>query len=239
MPATIRRYVFGKKVPPGDLFFDGETVREKGGSIVEDEHAPPNFENFVGRLKKYRLKNPDDEGLSDEEHDLSEKACLAPRALASSVINLEMQLRGFRGQTSRSGARIDMAHLEPEQAGARLVFTEAKLFSNTKSLRIETDEMPKVLTEQIFPYMNYLSRQEKEVTQAYRTACGLLASIRQQQGIDVHPLIVAVSEGAPLTVSTLPRLLIFRTKRDAKMSYDKWLPHRRKIERAGIQIEEV
>ena len=240
-----RRYVFGERARAGDLLFDGETVKEKDGSIVKDEyaqHAPPNFERFVKLVKKYRLVNPDDERLLDEKPDLTEKACLAPRALAPSVINLEMQLRGFRGNTKGTkgtGARIDMVHLEPEQAGAKLVFTEAKLFSNVTSLRVKTDEMPKVLTKQIFPYMNYLARQETEVTQAYRNACSLLARIRQQQGVDVHPLIEAVREGAPLTLSVLPRLLIFRTERHARMVDDAWLPHRHKIECAGIEIEEA
>jgi hypothetical protein len=235
-----RRYLFGPNAAPGDLTFDGEAITGKDGTTVEHEDAPPNFERWVRRVKSYGLVNLDDDELSDQEPDLSEKACLAPRALAPSVINLEMALPGYINPTTGkvTAARIDMAHLAGEQGGAKLVFTEVKLFDN-KALRAETDKDPNVLTEQIFPYRDYLAQRTVEITEAYRSACSLLVIIRRQQIGDVHPLIVAVSEGAPLTVSTVSRLLIFRTRRDAKMRYDAWLPHRQKIERAGIEIEEA
>lgn len=237
--AFDQRYLLGKDAPSGDLYFDGKTVRRKNGDAVEiapSDVSPLNFPAWVGRVKNYDLDDAD-----DEEAKPREKGCLAPLALGSSVVNLEMALPGFpsekNGKQILIAPRIDMVHLdESTSSGAELVFTEAKLFSNTRGLRSASPENPAV--KQIFKYRDYLAKHSDAVRTAYAGACKHLVEIRRHQGVEIHPLLSGVADGSvDLSVRTLPKLLIFKTEEISERTAAAWLVHEKAITDSGIKIE--
>ncbi|KRR23597.1 hypothetical protein [Bradyrhizobium retamae] len=236
-----QRYLLGKDQPSGDLHFDGEKVYRKSGELVEKDCSPLNLSAWVNRVKSYGLVNLDDETVSDEAEDLSEKGLLASGALRPSVINLEMALPGFPSVSKRTGKeiliapRIDMVHLEPTETGADLVFTEAKLFSNS-GLRSASSKNPTV--EQILKYQRYLDEHSAAICAAYVQACKHLVEIRRCQSVEIDPLLADVAnDGSRLTLRTLPRLLIFKTEGDSRRSEIAWKEHERAIMESGISIE--
>ena len=85
-----QRYLLGKDVPSGDLYFDGEKVFSKNDQRVERDDTPLNFAAWVSRVKNYDLADPD-----NENNDVREKGCLATRALSPSVIDLLPDLPSF------------------------------------------------------------------------------------------------------------------------------------------------
>jgi hypothetical protein len=239
--AFDQRYLLGKDQPSGDLYFDGEKVYRKSGERVEKDYSPLNLSAWVNRVKSYGLVNLDDETVSDEAEDLSEKGLLASRAMRPSVINLEMALPGFPSVSKRTGKeiliapRIDMVHLEPTETGADLVFTEAKLFSNS-GLRSASSKNPTV--EQILKYQRYLDEHRAAICEAYAQACKHLVEIRRRQSVDIDPLLADVAnDGSRLTLRTLPRLLIFKAEGDSQRSEITWKEHERAILEGGISIE--
>ena len=238
-----QRYLLGKDKPSGDLYYDGKKVYRKPDEIIEHGELPLNFAGWVNRVKNYGLVNLDDEQISGTNEDLSEKASLSERALQPAVVNLEMALPGFPSVSKKTGKeisiapRIDMVQLEPTNGGVELVFTEAKLFSNP-ALRASTNSNPTV--EQILKYRDYLEQHREAICAAYAEACKHLVELRRLQGVEVHPLLpMAASDSTKLSLRTLPQLLIFKTREDARKSEDLWKTHEAKIRESGIAIEIV
>lgn len=236
-----QRYLLGKGGPSGDLYFDGESVRPERGNAITlapADVSPLNFPAWVSRVKNYDLDDP------DQTAKPREKGCLAPLALKSSVVNLEMALPGFPSVSKKTGEeiliapRIDMVHLDTAASGsAELVFTEAKLFSNTRGLRAAPPNQNPVVT-QILQYRDYLEKHRDAVRDAYIEACKHLVEIRRHQGVEVDPLLSGVADSSvDLVVRTLPKLLIFKTEEISARSEDAWKVHENAIRDSGIDIE--
>jgi hypothetical protein len=235
-----RRYFFGGD--NGDLIFDGQNFRDERNNnpVVEclSYNDSSDLKRRVERIKRYPRVNLGDDELSEKKPDLSEKACLASRADRPEVINLEMALKGFESRNRNIAPRIDMVHLVRSEPGVAIVFTEAKLFSNTASLRIRGNAPAPVVT-QVLDYQRYLDKNKDDIRCAYRKACKLLIQIRTAQKIKVDPLLEVVAKGAPLNLITQPRVLVFRTSEDSSMSSERWEPHRKKLFEHGIAVEVV
>ena len=137
-----RYFLSGEK---GDLVFDGQKFRDKrkNGTVIESlsYNGPSDLKRRVKQIKRHPLVNLDDGDVSDKKRDLSEKACLALRAVRPEVINLEMALPGFVSRGKNIAPRIDMVHLVRSEVqnepGVAVVFTEAKLFTNKKLVKAE------------------------------------------------------------------------------------------------------
>jgi len=139
------------------------------------------------------------------------------------VIDVEMALPGL------TAPRIDLVALERAGSAIKIVFYEAKLFSNP-ALRARSNE-PKVL-EQLRTYEGWLSSGDRkaEVIKAYRNACSLLTRLRKMQGVPVDGLIDEASiPGSPLTVDPKPRLIIF-----GPQTIKNWPPHEAALRQAGV-----
>jgi hypothetical protein len=187
-----------------------------------------------------RLKLPvlDDDTSSKDPMDIGEKECLASRAVRPSVINLEMALPGFVSKGKKIAPRIDMVHLEPGRPGVAVVFTEAKLFSN-KVLRVADDNKDAEVVKQVMRYKDYLEEHSDKICSAYQTACKLLIQIRRAQRVEIDPLLEMVAKDTPINLITVPRLVVFKTKRDEPKSQKAWEKHRAKIQKRGIVVEEA
>jgi hypothetical protein len=229
--ATVdRRYFDGPASSPGDLVFDGVTL---GGSADPNRHysGPADLATWAKIIKLYPPGKSDAPG---------EKECLAPRALDPSVINLEMALPGFEKEVSPgddatapveksppTAPRIDMVHLRKNGDNVQIVFTEAKLFSNTASLRADPNSgKPAKIFKQIDDYEKYITLHEKSIRHAYHQACKYLITIRTAQGVPVDRLLIdAATDVERITLLKRPRLLIFRTIKDKGMREVSWEPH--------------
>ncbi|MFZ2156449.1 MAG: hypothetical protein WAV72_10050 [Bradyrhizobium sp.] len=232
--ATVdRRYFDGSGSARGDLIFDGEML---GGSSGTGRRysSSADLAEWAKIIKSYPPGKAPDPG---------EKECLAARALDPFVVNLEMALPGFkksppeadpsspRKKKSSTAPRIDMVHLERDGHSARIVFTEAKLFSNTSSLRADPRTgNPAKIFKQIDDYANYIRLNEPAIREAYHQACKYLIAIRSLQGVPVDRLLLDAAENVGrITVEHEPRLLIFRTNKDKAMRDADWEPHRQSL----------
>ena len=112
-----------------------------------------------------------------------------------------------------------MVHLVRVGNLVQIVFTEAKLFSNTTSLRADParGKLAKIF-QQIEDYESYIKLHERAIRDAYHQACRHLIAIRTLQGVPVDPLLRDAAGNVDLiTVEHQPRLLIFRTDKDKAM----------------------
>ena len=234
------RYFYGPKTEKGDLIFDGENVLAKNGAVIDGAaETIRNLDLWVKRVKGFKkLVILDDDTSSNDPTDIGEKECLASRAVRPSVINLEMALPGFVANEKKIAPRIDMVHLEPGRPGVAVVFTEAKLFSN-KGLRVADDNKDAEVVKQMMRYKDYLEEHSDKICSAYQTACKLLIQIRRAQGVEIDPLLEMVAKGTPINLITVPRLVVFKTKRDEPKSQKVWEKHRAKIQERGIVVEEA
>jgi hypothetical protein len=228
--ATVdRRYFDGPGSSPGDLVFDGETLGKSAADPGRRYSGAADLAAWAKIIKSYPP------GKSSEP---GEKECLAPRALDPFVVNLEMALPGFEKEedntsltavkSAPTAPRIDMVHLERDgDANVRIVFTEAKLFSNTASLRADpTSGKPAKIFKQIDDYEKYITLHEKTIRGAYHQACKYLITIRTAQGVPVDPLLRAAADDVErIALLRRPHLLIFRTVKDSGMREANWEPH--------------
>ena len=157
-------------------------------------------------------------------NDFSEKRGVAVIASRNAqVIDLEMALPG------KVAPRIDLVALERDASAIKIVFYEAKLFSNP-ALRARNHK-PKVL-EQLHTYEKWLTDEGRkaEVITAYRNACGLLIRLRKMQGVPADGSIEEASKpDTLLTVVTKPRLIIFGSQ-----TTKRWPPHEEALRQAGV-----
>lgn len=228
--ATVdRRYFDGAGSARGDLVFDGKVLGGSNGT-GRRYSSSADIAEWAKIIKSYPPGKTPAPG---------EKECLAGRALEPFVVNLEMALPGFKRNTppepsisplakkSSTAPRIDMVHLEPDGSLVQIVFTEAKLFSNTKSLRADPENgKPAKIFQQIEDYENYIKLHERAIRNAYHQACKYLIAIRTLQGVPVDQLLRDAAESVErITVEYQPRLLIFRTDKDKAMHELAWVPH--------------
>jgi hypothetical protein len=178
--------------------------------------------SWVERAQCYaRPKNAD--AIESEKQGV---AVIAGRN--ANVIDVEMALPGLVAD------RIDMVALERDDATIRIVFYEAKLFSNG-TLRAKNFQ-PKVL-EQLGRYVKWLGSpgRAEEVVQAYRQACKLLIQLRTMQSVAVHDLVVDASkDGSNLQIDPKPRLIVFGYK-TAQLT-NAWKRHECAIKKAGFPL---
>ena len=236
--ATVdRRYFDGTASARGDLVFDGEMLGGSNGA-GRRYSSSADLADWAKMIKSYPPGKTAEPG---------EKECLAARALHPSVINLEMALPGFKkkfpveaglsrptNKRSIIAPRIDMVHLKRDGRLVQIVFTEAKLFSNTKSLRADPETgKPAKIFQQIDDYESYIRLHEHAIRRAYHEACKYLIAIRTLQGVPVDELLSEAAESAErITVLHRPRLLIFRTKKDKNMRDEDWKIHHQALERS-------
>jgi hypothetical protein len=231
--ATVdRRYFDGPGSSPGDLVFDGETLGKSAADPGRRYSGAADLAAWAKIIKSYPP------GKSDEP---GEKECLAPRALDPFVVNLEMALPGFEkerppeddtslptAKSAPTAPRIDMVHLERDgDDNVRIVFTEAKLFSNKSSLRADPARgKPAKIFKQIDDYEKYITLHEQSIRGAYHQACKYLITIRTAQGVSVDRLLRdAADDVERIALLKRPRLLIFRTVKDSNMREENWEPH--------------
>lgn len=218
-----RRYFDGASSARGDLVFDGKELRGSSGGDRQYSGSS-DLAAWVKMIKSYPPGKKIEPG---------EKECLADRAQRPCVVNLEMALPGFEKKsptTTRSiiAPRIDMVELERADDGSvRLVFTEAKLFSNTNSLRADPRTgKPAKIFQQVEDYENYIRRHERAIREAYHEACRYLIEIRRLQGVPVDELLGEAAESTDrISLEYRPRLLVFRTNKDKTMREANWEVH--------------
>jgi hypothetical protein len=223
------RYFDGAGSARGDLVFDGEML----GGTGRRYSSSADLADWARIIKSYP---------PGKTHEPGEKECLAARALDPSVVNLEMALPGFKkklssetptAKRSTTAPRIDMVDLKRDGSSVRIVFTEAKLFSNTKSLRADPESgKPAKIFQQIEEYEEYIGLHERAIREAYHQACKYLITIRTLQGVPVDRLLCDAAENVErISVERRPRLLIFRTHKDKAMHNSDWVPHHQILKR--------
>ncbi len=122
--------------------------------------------------------------------------------------------------------RIDFASfIETQNKGLELQFFEAKHFSYGTVLRARGGNEPEVLG-QLSDYQVLIDKYREEITSSYRSVCCNLVEILP--ATRVCPRAKAISEGAPFTVSNLPRLVIFGFDSDQSNGKN-WKPHLEKL----------
>lgn len=123
------------------------------------------------------------------------------------------------------GLRIDFAALQENGAGDELVFFEAKHVSNGE-LRAKGTTEPRVI-RQLQTYEQFLTQHQQDLEASYRQICRNLADLKGK-GRPAPEIVKRVAEGAPLNISTTPRLVIFGFDEDQSRGAD-WSRHREKL----------
>lgn len=135
--------------------------------------------------------------------------------------------------------RIDLATVEPHYGDARLVFWEAKDFSN-KELR-SRDEAVAPVTGQIERYIDHLAKKKLEIEASYsRVASNLVALAKMGARCPVNDLIRRVAAGeARLRLGERPKvgLIIFGFD-NAQKKDGVWKDHLVKLESAVKKLND-
>lgn len=129
--------------------------------------------------------------------------------------------------------RLDVATLKRSGAGVKVVFHEAKHFSNGE-LRASAGRVPKV-AGQIERYRRTLVHHAHDLARSYREVCRALVrldAMRRRVGPQaglIDSLIQEVASGAsPLTIDPEPRLVVFGFDRDQREGA--WKVHRARLQ---------
>ncbi|WP_262269571.1 hypothetical protein [Microvirga yunnanensis] len=216
----VRCRIHHKYVPESNsrsvyLDFDGLRITQGRGRDVIQTYAGP--ETLHGWVEAARTHS------GDEKKGV---AIIANRHL--NVIDVEMALPAdepVKPDGRKVANRMDIVALEPEGEGARIVFYEAKLFSNPQ-LRAE-DLSPPVL-RQLGTYRDYVSQpvRHQQILAAYRNACAVLDAISRMRGTEPSPLVRRVAEGGPISLDVEPRLIIFGKQEQRIRSQAAWDKHK-------------
>ena len=177
-PAHLRAKIHNKYLGgAGQIYktFDGKTVNSLSYP------SETKLSRWVAEAQKIAMAK----SCGDSPSEKRGVAVIASRN--AQVIDLEMALPG------KVAPRIDLVALEGDASATKIVFYEAKLFSNP-ALRARNHK-PKVL-EQLHTYEEWLTNEGRkaEVITAYRNACGLLIRLREMQGVPVDGLIKEASK---------------------------------------------
>lgn len=239
-----RRYFYGPTAERGDMLFDGNVLIDEISRMTVDNGSRTirNLETWIKQVSEYSIANISDNTLTESKIKISEKECLAKRAARSNTINIEMALPGFRREDGKRVARrIDMVHIEERSADGQLfiIFTEAKLYRNTRSLRRDGN-IPAKIIEQVLSYQRYIEENAQDIKAAYTKCCCLLIDIRNSQKSCVDSRLQKAADGAELHIETLPRVLVFEEpKHLTETSARDWQVHKDKITNSGIKLEVV
>jgi hypothetical protein len=146
------------------------------------------------------------------------------------ILDVEIAFGGAGSENGASAARMGFAALQEDVDAMRLVFFEAKDFSN-RDLRTSGEKASVV--EQICGYRDLLEDEADAVEAAYRRVCSLLlamdgAGIRNRARDDLMHKVVGGKK--PLVVDTKPRLVIFGFD-DAQSRGTAWVQQLNKLRR--------
>lgn len=165
-----------------------------------------------------------------------EKAGVHDIVLANTnVLDVEIAFSAARSaDDTPSTPRVDFAALRAADNVAKLVFFEAKHFTNTGSLRVGASDAHPPVVAQINGYSRLLEQNRDAVEHSYRHVCRNLVALKGMaaRNQERHALAQAVSDGSlELSVDEHPRLVIFGFDADQKAG-STWEPHRLKLEQA-------
>jgi hypothetical protein len=222
-PVRLSAEIHNKYVYADDqsyLKFDGNEVKAKQYPSVTYEQRKSVGE-WVKRARSY---------AGDEKRGV---AVIVARN--SHVIDVEM---GLTGQPSVD--RIDIVALEKDAEALKIVFYEAKLFSNHAALRADTLQ-PKVL-KQLKRYEDWIRSRPDEIIPAYRRACGLLIRLHGMRytRADLHApsvhrfVLQAAKEGSNLQVDPKPRLIVFGYSPSERVG--SWKRHECALRQNGVRL---
>jgi len=125
---------------------------------------------------------------------------------------------------SRHNPRIDFVAAQEDGKRLKLVFFEAKYFTNPE---LKSGGDPRVF-KQIAKYEKLLKKSEKVVREAYKLHCAdILNSICVPQGSNRRQLLKMVSTGEVI-VNTKPHLVVFGFDEDKKAG-PAWKKHKEKL----------
>jgi hypothetical protein len=152
------------------------------------------------------------------------------------VIDCEIAFPGVvspsEDTVKKSAPRVDLASLEPDGKDARLVFWEAKHYSNP-GLRAD-DGLPPVC-RQVATYHDYLSANRETIVESYANVAANLVSISAMRPVRTgRPLSPLVSEVATrerrLTLGAEPKVGLIIFGFDAgQRDHPGWKKHREKL----------
>jgi hypothetical protein len=220
-----RKYVCGEDAGEGYLVFDGERITTSDGlQLVATYRGEETLGSWIKAARGY---------ASDEKKGVAIIAENHPE-----VIDVEMALPAnipIEPDGSVAANRMDIVALERIHDFARIVFYEAKLFSN-QELR-NNDLKPRVL-HQLRSYRDYVSApgRRDEVIAAYRDACALLVEVGKMRGIAAAPLVQEVAAGLDLTLDPNPRLLVFGYQPEQVGTGSAWQRHEDALRQEGISL---
>jgi hypothetical protein len=233
-PPLLRARIHHKYVDPNAvgqayLSFDGKRIIDRNGKEIEKYEGSVSLDRWVRwaqthmRAKVGAVKAAEKQGV----------AVIVARN--AHVIDVEMALPG-----QPSADRIDIVALEKDCKGFKIVFYEAKLFSNHASLRADNLQ-PKVLN-QLKRYEDWIRSRPNEIIPAYRRACGLLIRLHAMRytktdlhAPSVHPFVLkAAKEGSNLQVDPKPRLIVFGYSPSERVG--SWKRHECALRQNGVRL---
>ena len=193
-------------------------VNEKGGVTMPDE---PMFSTEIGAV--LALKKASQVYAGDEKDGVHRIALNKKH----NVVDVEVAFRV-------SGLRVDLAALQETGDIPKLVFYEAKHFSN-KELRAEEGREPKVVG-QLRRYSGLLNESKDLLEASYQQVCNNLRTLHGIEG--THPkrnaVFDRVFERGRLCVSTEPRLVVFGFDQDQRNGA--WKRHCERLKEQGCRI---
>lgn len=210
--------------------FDGERVTDRSGREIEQYQGRKSIKRWVEAAQSYaKPKRP---GRIGEKQGIA--AILGHNA---HVIDVEMALP----QAQSSADRIDIVALEKDDETLKIVFYEAKAFSN-RSLRA-ANLFPKVLA-QLERYENWIVSADRvgQIIPAYRETCRLLIKFNEMRYANtdrpvppVHPFVAQAAEkGSILEVDPEPRLIVFGYRPDERGG--SWRRHEEVFYREKVRL---
>lgn len=166
------------------------------------------------------------------------KGCHEVILFNPNVIDREIAFPGILspndGDSDGRPGQMDLLSLEPEDGTARLVFWEAKHFTNGELRALGPDV---AVCKQIARYRKYLREHRDEIEASYkRVVKDLVALDKMRRGVNpgfkpLPSLISEVIEGRPLTLGTEPKvgLVIFGFDK-AQRDHPDWRHHLKRLE---------
>ena len=173
---------------------------------------------FFEKLDVKKLKTAADPYAGPEKTGVYEIICANRNILDTEV--------GF--STPRS--YVDFAALIEAEQGVKIVFFEAKHFTN-QELRTSGDADPKVIG-QIERYKCLLKKNRHELIDRYHNVCCNLLCIKglAEKHSKRHKILKSVVAGTKLCIDEEPRLVVFGYDRDQENG-DDWKVHREVLEK--------
>ena len=155
----------------------------------------------------------------------------------STVIDLEMGLPVYENR--KNSLRVDIVSLEEVDGEIRIVFSEAKMISDSR-LR-SRNHKPEVL-EQIERYRAYLDNSERQhrIVKAYTRACRIIRDfhVMASELTEMPPLdeliLAAAKPDSRLRVDKTLRLIVFDDKE--KKREDAWQEHLGVLKRHKVRV---